>query len=117
MKAAFIVSQRGRNEWRTFFHFEPFDYGPFDKAVYLSRDRLLAQGLLVSSAEGRYASYSLSEDGAAHVAELRAQIGEENADWFRSIGAFVTSKSFSELLSAIYSAFPEFATQSVAHVY
>jgi hypothetical protein len=48
MKGAFLVAQRGPTEWRDFFDFEPYSYGPFDSSVYVMRDNLLARGLLRS---------------------------------------------------------------------
>jgi hypothetical protein len=38
MKGCFLVSQRGRADWRTLFNFKPYDYGPFDRGVYAARD-------------------------------------------------------------------------------
>jgi uncharacterized protein len=116
MKGAFLVSQRGRSEWKELFHFEAYDYGPFDKAVYISRDALIAQGFLTAASEGRYDSYSLSESGQERVKSLIAEIGEDDAEWFGSIGEFVTSKSFPQLLREIYAAFPDFAANSVAQL-
>ena len=113
MKGAFLVAQRGPTEWRGFFHFEPYSYGPFDSSVYVMRDNLLARGLLRAEKHGRYESYSLTEAGQARVDELKRSVPKQTADWTASVGRYVTSKSFSRLLREIYGAFPEFATRSV----
>jgi hypothetical protein len=113
MKGAFLVAQRGPVEWRDFFDFEPYSYGPFDSGVYVMRDNLLAGRLLRSERHGRYESYSLTDAGKARVEELRKQIPTTTGDWLTSVGSYVTSKSFSRLLREIYGAFPEFATRSV----
>ncbi len=113
MKGAFLVSQRGPGEWREYFDFSPYSYGPFDSGVYVLRDQLLTRGLLRAERHGRYESYTLTEAGKARVAELRSLLPERTSDWVSSIGSYVTSKSFSRLLREIYGAFPEYATRSV----
>ncbi|MEX2557810.1 MAG: hypothetical protein WEB06_19540 [Actinomycetota bacterium] len=113
MKGAFLVSQRGPSEWRSYFDFSPYSYGPFDSGVYVLRDQLLTRGLLRAEQHGRYESYTLSEAGKARVAELHDALPKQTRDWVSSIGSYVTSKSFSRLLREIYAAFPEYATRSV----
>jgi hypothetical protein len=111
MKGAFLVSQRGRPEWKTLFAFRPYSYGPFDSSVYRARDALIANGLLRVEAR-RYHSYELTDAGRARVAELEHALGDD-ADWFRWIGRYVTTRSFSRLLDEIYAAYPDYAKRSV----
>jgi len=113
MKACFLVSQRGRPAWRTRFHFEPYSYGPFDRGVYAARDVLLARGLLAADQPGRYPSYSLTEEGEQEADRVRSELGDKDAAWLARAGSYVTSKSFSQLLDEVYTAFPDFATRSV----
>jgi hypothetical protein len=113
MKACFLISQRGRADWKAQFDFRPYSFGPFDAGVYRARDALLARGLLVADRSGRYPAYSLSDEGHEEVARLREVIGDDNADWLARIGAYVTAKSFSELLDEVYATFPKFAVRSV----
>jgi uncharacterized protein len=116
MKAAFLVSQRGRPEWQELFKFRAYNYGPFDPSVYGARDRLIAQGLLQKNSERRYETYALTDAGRERAQELAEAVGDENAEWFRSIGAYVTNHSFATLLRQIYTAFPRFAARSIARV-
>ena len=113
MKSAFIVSQRGLSEWCGLFDFQPYDYGPFDAAVYQSRDSLLSQGLLERS--GGYDACVLTAEGQDRVRELEAQLGE-NADWLKRIGQWASSRSFAQLLREVYSEYPEFAAKSIARI-
>lgn len=113
MKGAFLVSQRGRPSWRRLFRFRPYDYGPFDVTVYRARDALLADGLFEKVKGGAYARYRLTEEGHARAAELEGIVGTKSADWVRRIGRYVTSRSFSRLLSEIYETFPDYAERSV----
>lgn len=112
MKGCFIISQAGRRPWRDLFRFRPYDYGPFDSSVYAARDRLLSEGLLAET-RGRYPAYSLTRAGEARAAEVAEELGEHDADWVRSIGGYVTSKSFSRLLNEIYERWPDYARNSV----
>ncbi len=107
MKGAFLVAQRGPDEWRDFFDFSPYSYGPFDSGVYVMRDTLLSQGLLRAEKHGRYESYSITDDGRNRLEELKELLPEHTAKWVSSVGSYVTSKSFSRLLREIYGAFPE----------
>jgi hypothetical protein len=113
MKAAFIVSQRGPGSVRGLFSFEPYAYGPFDVAVYEARDVLVAKGLLTADKEGRYEKYSLSEEGLRQAEELRDAMGPDTFEWLNRVGAYVTSRSFSQLLREVYREFPEYARNSV----
>jgi hypothetical protein len=116
MKGAFLVSQRGRAQWKGLFEFKPYAYGPFDKGVYATRDALVTSGLLAASSDGRYEVYSLTESGRARVDEIVKQLGADDAAWFAQIGEYVTSVSFQTLLNQVYTAYPEFASNSVARL-
>jgi hypothetical protein len=112
MKGGFLAWQQGPEEWKELFAFRAYDYGPFDSRLYRVRDDLIERGLLSVIRKGRYDSYELTEAGRAQVAVL-ARHEPAQADYLRRVGAWVTSLSFSDLLTEIYGAFPEFATNSV----
>jgi hypothetical protein len=112
MKGAFLVAQIGRQEWRSLFHFRAYDYGPFDVTVYRARDGLVTDGLLERDASGQYESYALSGAGRERAAALRHELGDD-AEWVRSIGSYVTSRSFSTLIREIYEKYPQYAERSL----
>ena len=111
MKGAFLVVKRGRSDWNRLFDFQAYDYGPFDRTVYDTRDALVRRGLL-EVRSGRYEHYALTEDGQAQADSLRSVLGED-AEWIRRIGHYVSTRSFSQLLDEIYSAYPEYRERSV----
>jgi uncharacterized protein len=113
MKGSFIVSQAGRQEWRDLYDFQPYDYGPFDTSVYRARDALLTKDLLAAEGGGRYPAYHLTDVGKQRVEELEQALDEKSSTWLRGVGHYVTSKSFTSLLDALYERFPEFTTRSV----
>jgi hypothetical protein len=112
MKGAFLVTQLGRPHWRELFAFRPYHYGPFDSSVYMARDRLVRAGLLAAERAGRYPRYELTEDGRGRVAELERDAADD-ADWFRQVGRYVTTRPFAQLLDEIYERYPDFAVRSV----
>ena len=113
MKGCFLAAQRGRAEWRDLFSFEPYDYGPFDPSVYRARDALVARGLLEASTTGQHEACVITDLGHAEAERLAGDMGAAAAGWLRSLGKYVTSRSFSQLLKEVYAAFPEYAERSV----
>jgi uncharacterized protein len=113
MKGTFVVAMRGPQRWRELFHFQPYDYGPFDVDVYRARDELIAKGLLESDDRGAYSRYRLTNSGKQRAAALQEQLPTDVREWMSSVGHYITSRSFSQLLREIYAEFPEFATRSV----
>jgi uncharacterized protein len=113
MKGCFLAAERGDQSWGELFSFEPYDYGPFDSGVYRACEALVARGLLAVDHAGRYETYSLTPEGREAAALSASSVGEPAATWLRRLGAYVTSKSFSQLLKEIYAAFPAFAQRSV----
>jgi uncharacterized protein len=113
MKSAFIVSQRGLPEWGALFDFQPYDYGPFDAAVYRSRDFLLGQGLLERA--GGYDACVLTDAGQHRVEEIEAGLGE-SAEWLKRIGWWASSRSFAQLLREVYAEYPDYAARSIARI-
>jgi hypothetical protein len=113
MKGTFVVAERGPLRWRNLFHFRPYDYGPFDVDVYRARDVLIANGLIEPDSRGAYARYRLTERGRERAAEVEARLPTNVREWMASVGRYVTSRSFSQLLREIYAEFPQFATRSV----
>ena len=96
------------------FHFEPYDYGPFDKDVYNVLDRLEGKSLVsIRSTELGFNKYTLTptgfKDGQKHLSNL----GAESRKYAEKVALFVTTVSFSQLVSAIYSHYPEMKVNSV----
>jgi hypothetical protein len=111
MKAAFLVDRKGPDSWDGMFAFRPYTYGPFDSDVYRARDHLMEQGFLLS-VPGRYGTYRLTNKGKERVAEIETEIGDIAANWVRSIGRWVTRRSFSKLIQSIYAEYPDYAKHS-----
>lgn len=94
------------------FNFKPYDYGPFDKHVYHELDRLAVEGLVTIS-HGRWQSYRLTPAGQERGDTLLASLPATARKYIEEAAAFVRSLSFTELVSAIYKAYPEMRANSV----
>lgn len=98
------------------FNFQPYDYGPFDSAVYNSLDLLIDSGLVarVGGSTSRNRRYELTAEGL----ESGRRIFEESFDdstqkYINSVVQFVKNCSFTQLVTAIYKQYPDMKVNSV----
>jgi hypothetical protein len=98
-----------------FFNFQPYDYGPFDKDVYLELEGLSKEGLVEIYQEhlSGHRWYALTPEGAKKAQDLAARLDAKSADYIEKLSEFVRSLSFRDLVSAIYKAYPETKINSV----
>ncbi|MFM7631049.1 MAG: hypothetical protein ACKO43_04475 [Alphaproteobacteria bacterium] len=98
-----------------FFNFQPYDYGPFDKDIYLELEKLSKDGL-VEIYHDTFLShrlYALTPQGCKKAQELTEKFDEKNVDYIKKLSEFVRGLSFRDLVSAIYKAYPETKVNSV----
>lgn len=97
------------------FSFAPYDYGPFDHAVYRELESLHAQGLVCIESPGtaRDRSYRPSATGLARGKELLAGMSAPLQKYLADMSNWVRAQSFVGLVSAIYRDFPEMQANSV----
>jgi hypothetical protein len=95
------------------FHFEPYHYGPFDRAVYQQLEELAARGLVAIDHSGAPRTFALTAEGEAWGTVALKTLPVPVQDFIRRAATFVRDQSFSSLVSAIYKAFPEMRANSV----
>ncbi len=97
------------------FNFQPYDYGPFDRDVYLTIERLAAKGLaeVIVEPDLRWRRYRLTETGQEVGAGLLASVEPKTRDYIERVSDFVREQPFGALVSAIYKAYPEMKVNSV----
>jgi uncharacterized protein YwgA len=97
------------------FNFEPYHYGPFDLEVYSTLQELAKQGLveITRSGEGNWREYRLTPEGQSHGEGALAALDERARHYIQRVSDFVRRLSFTELVSAIYKAYPEMRERSV----
>ena len=96
-----------------YFNFVPYNYGPFDKDIYRELNKLAGQGLVKIVRDYNWNDYLLTEEGQKKGESLFSDLNPEAKNYIKEISNFVRSLSFSELVSAIYKAFPEMKSNSV----
>ena len=97
------------------FDFQPYAYGPFDKAVYIVLEQLERAGQvkIVREAVSQRRWFRLTAEGQRVGDAILAQLPEGVADFLRRLSQFVTERSFAELVAAIYDAYPEMRENSI----
>jgi hypothetical protein len=96
-----------------FFNFHPYNYGPFDKNVYIILEELSSEGLVDIIMKQSYKCYKLSVSGQMLGEELINNIPQIAKDYIEQVSKFVRELSFTQLISAIYRDYPEMSANSV----
>lgn len=97
------------------FNFQPYHYGPFDSAVFGVLDKLETRGLLCIDREPdrRWKSYRLSANGQTKGQQILDSLDKPVSEYIAKLSKFVRAQTFTQLVSAIYKAYPETRINSV----
>lgn len=95
------------------FKFEPYNYGPFDKGVYSVLEELDADELLTIRSDGWKRSYALTSVGQQEGEALFGTLTEPAQEYIQRASDFVRALNFSQLVSAIYKAYPDMRENSI----
>ena|SRR5438552_3244318 len=115
-KSLFLLGQRRKQDVGAgFYHFQPYDYGPFDVTVYTDADRLVEEGLVaIDRSMGRsLRRFSLTADGKVEAERLAATVPDGAVAYLRKVVPWAQGLSFNELVRAIYDAYPSTRVNSV----
>ena len=115
-KALFLIGNQcvGRLS-DPYYDFEPYHYGPFDVAVYQDAEELVARGLAwrFKADGGSWINTVATPSGRAKANQLRKDLDPAVVRYIQNVAEWTQKLSFSELVAAIYHAFPEFKQNSV----
>ncbi|MGH2359352.1 MAG: hypothetical protein ACRDGM_02265 [bacterium] len=95
------------------FSFRPYNYGPFDEAVYRALEQLACEGLVELVPDYKWTSYRLTAEGQRRGEQLLASLPSDAVEYIRRVSDFVRSLSFTQLVSSIYNAYPDMRENSV----
>ena len=95
------------------FNFEPYNYGPFDKAVYQVLNELDENGLVTIRSGGWQRTYALTPTGQNEGDSLLDGLSDSAKDYIRRASFFVLKLNFLQLVSAIYKAYPDMRKNSI----
>jgi uncharacterized protein len=116
-KALFLASDKVSEAFadESHYDFQPYDYGPFDRQVYLDIQDLERRGLaqIDQAPESRWRTYAATEAGIAEGGRLTRALKRGEVEILERIAKLVRSLSFNDLVSAIYRAYPHMRERSV----
>lgn len=115
-KLLFLLDKRAPQETGgPHFDFQPYHYGPFDKAVYDELNALEADGLveIMNDSDLEVRKYRLLPEGASLGEEALGKLDEPTKEFVHKLSEFVRHASFPQLVSAVYEAYPEMRANSV----
>jgi len=97
-----------------FYNFKPYNYGPFDQAVYADADRLSAEGYvdIVQRSGESWKTYTITRDGEIKASYLDLEAGEVRS-YVDQLVEWVQQQNFQQLVRAIYAKYPEMRANSV----
>lgn len=95
------------------FDFQPYNYGPFDKAVYDELELQVTAGNVELVPERTWNDFRLTAQGQVHGEAVLTGLPAQARDYITRAVGFVQSLSFSQLVAAIYRAYPEMRANSV----
>lgn len=95
------------------FHFEAYHYGPFDKTVYTVLEDLSEEGLVEIQDSRILRKYKLTPQGQAAGEGQLKSLAPKIRDYIQRLVEYVQNRSFAELVSAVYRAYPEMKVNSV----
>lgn len=97
------------------FNHRPYHYGPFDPEVYRAIEAVEALGDARISIPPHYTArrYSLTPSGVDKGQELFEQLNGAAQSYITDAVQFVKDRSFRQLVSSIYKAYPDMKSNSV----
>lgn len=116
MKSMFLIGQAELSELPSnFYSFVPYNYGPFNPDVYRDVEVLVNEGLVLEIGDtGRnWSKYAITPAGLRGARNLKRRVAREFSDYIDAVVKWVKSLTFSGLLQAIYTKYPEMRENSV----
>jgi hypothetical protein len=96
-----------------YFNFQPYDYGPFDHAVYRELDAMEPEGLAEQVGDGRYRKYLLTPEGFLQGQATLEKLPAKLQQYIAALSKWIRSVSFAQLVSEIYRSYPEMKANSI----
>lgn len=114
-KAVFLLVQRGADEWKSSYRYEPYNWGPYSSDLNTELRELLYRGELEEAEVpgSRHGAFQTTAQGEVQAAATWASFTPPQQDFVRSVRAYVTSRSFAQLLREVYAEYPTFASKSL----
>ena len=106
-KLFFLIDRNIANDiGGPYFNFQPYGYGPSDKTIYMMLEGLQNEGLVEISSPHRWKQFRLTELGQRQGIDILEALPYRAKNYFHQVSAFIRALSFSQLVAAIYKAYP-----------
>lgn len=114
-KAVFLLVQRGSTTWRELYDYRPYAWGPYSSGLTADLTSMSTQRLIqVEDVPGsRYGRYRTTLEGEAVACADWEALAEHERVFITTVRAYVTSRSFTQLLREVYAEYPDFARASL----
>lgn len=116
-KALFLLKNEepGKEVRGEYYNFSPYNYGPFDAAIYSDARTLSDQGLISieTRPDQRWPNYLITAAGKERAAELKKEASARAVAYLQVLAEWIHEISFQQLLKAVYSKYPAYAKNSV----
>lgn len=96
-----------------YFNFQPYNYGPFDVAVYTDLETLTKMSFVHTDRTWHYLRYRLSGSGRNRGTTVLASLPERASHYIERACSWILMTDFADLLSAIYRRYPEMTVNTV----
>ncbi len=98
-----------------FYTFEPYNYGPFSKQVYVDADELQAEGLVARVAHqgGDWEDYAATQEGVKKAGELSKNISQKAVQYLQNLVKWSAQQSFPDLVRWVYANYPSYKANSL----
>lgn len=115
-KTMFIFKQGAETALpaENFYNFVPYNYGPFNADIYRDLDTLEMGGLtqIFNRYHGGQRRYAITQAGRSRADTVRNG-NIRIADYMTQVTRWVESKSFADLIRAVYETWPAYRANSV----
>lgn len=115
-KVLFLLDKQAHDLIPTeFYTFSAYNYGPFASQIYIDLEQHAREGRIVfDNPAGRsWRGYVITPVGKARAAQISDDIDRNLLNYLGDLVRWVKSLRFSELVGAIYKAYPDYAKNSI----
>lgn len=96
-----------------FYDFKPYNYGPFDAAVYADAESLSSEGLVNINRPQRWNEYAATPLGMEKAEALRKDLPDRVVAYLDRLVGWAQGLTFQGLVRAIYARYPETRAKSI----
>jgi hypothetical protein len=113
-KALFLLQDKFPEAFSGKYHFRPYNFGPFDSAVYDDAEGLERRGFVqINQSPSGLKTYVVTPAGAAEAQRLKSQANPVALEYMRRVVEWAQGLSFQDLVKSIYDAYPDMRANSI----